>query len=345
MDFKNYKCPVCDTFFKDGDDVVVCPECGAPHHRECYEKENRCAFDDKHAEGFDFEDYTAEQAYEAQTDSEDPNLIICPRCNAQNQKGMFYCGNCGFPIGAQAPNAQQFNQNGQAQQNYQNTQTQQNGQAQQNSPFGSFGVPFGANFDPMAGVNPDEDMGDGVTAGELSEYVQKNTPYFIRVFNNIKTINSGRFNLCAFLLCGAYLLYRKMYKIGSIFTALMILLTTAELYFSISVANILAENTVTTYADFFNLFSGLGVEKQMTIMLMSLCSILNLLIKILTGAFANRWYFKHCKTEIQKIKKSSDNPKKDYETKGGVNLAIAVSVMAVVVALNELPTILSMINF
>ena len=83
----------------------------------------------------------------------------------------------------------------------------------------------------------------------------------------------------------------------------------------------------------------------MTIMLMSLCSILNLLIKILTGAFANRWYFKHCKNEIQKIKKSSDNPKKDYETKGGVNLAIAVSVMAVVVALNELPTILSMINF
>ena len=38
MEFTEYKCPVCDKQFKKGDDVVVCPECGAPHHRECYEK-------------------------------------------------------------------------------------------------------------------------------------------------------------------------------------------------------------------------------------------------------------------------------------------------------------------
>lgn len=38
MEFTEYKCPVCDKQFKKGDDIVVCPECGAPHHRECYEK-------------------------------------------------------------------------------------------------------------------------------------------------------------------------------------------------------------------------------------------------------------------------------------------------------------------
>ncbi len=42
MDFKNYICPVCNEKFTDDDDVVVCPECGTPHHRECYKKENKC---------------------------------------------------------------------------------------------------------------------------------------------------------------------------------------------------------------------------------------------------------------------------------------------------------------
>ena len=41
MEFTEYKCPVCGEQFKKGDDIVVCPECGAPHHRECYEKEGR----------------------------------------------------------------------------------------------------------------------------------------------------------------------------------------------------------------------------------------------------------------------------------------------------------------
>lgn len=36
--YKNEKCPVCNQEFKDGDDIVTCPVCGTPHHRECYKK-------------------------------------------------------------------------------------------------------------------------------------------------------------------------------------------------------------------------------------------------------------------------------------------------------------------
>lgn len=48
MDFTRYICPVCEQSFKDDDDVVVCPECGTPHHRECWKKENKCFNDAKH---------------------------------------------------------------------------------------------------------------------------------------------------------------------------------------------------------------------------------------------------------------------------------------------------------
>ena len=30
MEFTQYNCPVCETEFENGDDVVVCPECGTP---------------------------------------------------------------------------------------------------------------------------------------------------------------------------------------------------------------------------------------------------------------------------------------------------------------------------
>ena len=48
MDFKNYFCPVCNNKFTDDDDVVVCPECGTPHHRDCYFSNGGCFNEEKH---------------------------------------------------------------------------------------------------------------------------------------------------------------------------------------------------------------------------------------------------------------------------------------------------------
>ena len=40
--FENQSCPVCNRQFEDGDDIVCCPECGTPHHRECYNLIGHC---------------------------------------------------------------------------------------------------------------------------------------------------------------------------------------------------------------------------------------------------------------------------------------------------------------
>lgn len=42
MDIKNYICPVCNETFNEDDDAVFCPECGTPHHRECWKKNGKC---------------------------------------------------------------------------------------------------------------------------------------------------------------------------------------------------------------------------------------------------------------------------------------------------------------
>lgn len=184
MEFTEYKCPVCDKQFKKGDDVVVCPECGAPHHRECYEKEGHCHFADKHGADFSFEKEQLEEAeQQAEQDAKD-GVVLCKRCGAENPKEMFYCCNCGAPLygdDKSNPNFQQDQNNGQPNPNF-----------NQNQGMPPFGVPFGqANpqmasaFDPMAGMKSDEPLVDDITAGEAAKFIGKNTPYYLRIFSFI----------------------------------------------------------------------------------------------------------------------------------------------------------------
>ena len=185
MDFYGLKCPTCNTPLEKDDDIVVCPICGAPHHRECYEEAGHCYFEDRHKDNFDYDKYIKEKQ-EAQakqqwenagaqdTRQEAPQTVICPSCGEKNPSTGFYCSKCGAQLnpggsrqGEQpfsGPNGQQYNPQG--------------------------GMPFGAAmFDPMAGVDPNEELDEDVTAGEAAKYVQKNTPYFIRIFKNIKDYN------------------------------------------------------------------------------------------------------------------------------------------------------------
>lgn len=50
--YSNQICPVCNKDFSTDDDIVVCPLCGTPHHRDCYNKNGECGNYDKHNEGF-----------------------------------------------------------------------------------------------------------------------------------------------------------------------------------------------------------------------------------------------------------------------------------------------------
>ena len=40
--FTGCPCSVCGKALTDTDDIVVCPDCGAPYHRACYEKQGGC---------------------------------------------------------------------------------------------------------------------------------------------------------------------------------------------------------------------------------------------------------------------------------------------------------------
>ncbi len=47
-EFNEQSCVRCKSYLFADDDVVVCPICGAPHHRECYEALGHCALEELH---------------------------------------------------------------------------------------------------------------------------------------------------------------------------------------------------------------------------------------------------------------------------------------------------------
>lgn len=55
MRYECLPCPVCTSLFGEKDDVVVCPICGTPHHRSCWNKIGHCANKDKHSSDFVWE--------------------------------------------------------------------------------------------------------------------------------------------------------------------------------------------------------------------------------------------------------------------------------------------------
>ena len=72
MNYINYKCPVCNNRFTEEDDVVVCPECGTPHHRECYKLNGKCFNKDKHGTNEQIELILADTENKASLSEKEP---------------------------------------------------------------------------------------------------------------------------------------------------------------------------------------------------------------------------------------------------------------------------------
>lgn len=321
MDYIGSKCPVCDKYFHIGDDIVVCPECGTPSHRECYNNLGRCVNFDKHKDGFDYTN-------NPENKQADDNVVVCKKCGMVNPENAFFCEKCSAPL----QEVQNFNNNPY------NTQQPQ-------------GMPnMGPNvimFDPLAGVNPETDLGDGVTAGECAKFTKQNTPYFSTVFNNIKIFSKSRYNFCAFLFGGGYLLYRKMYKLGTIITIIQAIMMISINYLDYYILSSGAFERVfeaSQSGDFngaMNLIYQLDAFNQYMFIIYSVLLVLYLALKIVIGACANRMYFNHCKKQIKQIKANNTvgfDKDKEYVKKGGVNVPLAMSLLISEMIVSYLPS-------
>lgn len=286
IDYTGIQCPVCHQPFRENDDIVVCPECGAPHHRECFAKTGHCALEDKHGTPEDWS-HQQQQARQASLTKE------CPRCHAMNEEETLFCKECGQSLNY-----------------YSKTADDPAGDPAGTPPFrqGPFpGGPFppgpnGMPINPIGPITPEDDFG-GVKAMDIAKAVQVNPRYYLLVFARILRLGRSRFNFAAFFFSGAWYLFRKQYLLGSIFLIAHVALAAGAALMNMFYVLPLVHSLDPGLASNFSLYRinevipkvmQLGGLQTFLCILPLIFSAMLLALRIVIGAKANRLYLKRC---------------------------------------------------
>ncbi|MFU0833790.1 MAG: Prokaryotic RING finger family 1 [Oscillospiraceae bacterium] len=339
------KCPVCGKTFTAEDDIVVCPQCGAPYHRDCYAKAGKCVFEDKHGtpDAWMPPKHTNESSTSNRTKQ-------CPRCGTYNSENALFCEHCGQALSAN----QQTSPNPAPP--YTNQNNPQNNFPPFYGPYGPNPMPGGTPYyQPTAVPNPNETI-DDIPVGEIAQFVQSNTQYYLPVFMNLKRFGKNRFNFSAFLFPGAWMLYRKLYKAGSIVTTVMFALYIVSAWVTEQILNpiyqaLFLETGITGNTLFLDdeqirilmeLISQMPTYKLFLMMVPTLIFIVQLVLMFVFGFNGNRMYLKHCLSKIKTIRQETARPAETavrMQEEGGVNIPIAIGLGICYMILSYIPSI------
>ncbi len=282
----NEKCAVCNAYLFEEDDTVCCPECGAPHHRDCYMALGHCALQEYH--GTD-EQYKRPEP-QKEENKEEPlqsNIVICGMCGEKYDREENVCPNCN------APNITKVG--------------------------GRF-----VQFDFLGGVPSDMDLGNGVTANEAKKFVVNNTHRYIPKFAKFKSGKKVSWNWLAFLTPCGWLMSRKMYLLGSIIGALQIAFSMFAVPFTAAV-NQLDFSEMRTYMDYASIvLENVSMIGQLAIYTAFIGSILDFVLRIIMAVFGDRIYRNRVISKIGEIKTKSDDKTEMYRKKGGVSFIAGV---------------------
>ena len=224
MNYYNLPCPVCGGVFKDGDDIVVCPECATPHHRECWHSNGCCVNSELHSTDFVWKRKTTkaeESAPETQTPEtqipfaeENPEVTVCHICGSENPKDALHCGNCGALFGETENPVKKCHVCGT------DNPAERLNCHECGAPLSEDG---GNPFMSSLGIDENEKIGD-YTAGDYALYTQLNAKRYIPKFRNIEN-GKLTFNWGAFLFGASWFLFRKIYKVGIILLTVFVSVT------------------------------------------------------------------------------------------------------------------------
>lgn len=302
--YKDENCPVCSEKFKEGDDIVVCPECGTPYHRNCYNESGGCIYESKHGEYF-YSNQKIESIKESlnkkeePAEEDDPNKMRCNYCGKLNNKEDKVCEYCGLPLNKS---------------DFKNIIIKQ--RIKENEKI------FGINVKDWIAY-----LGSGAIS-----YLTK---FKFMERNNYSLVE---FNFSALWFKEIYFLYRKMYLAGGIFFIIRMLIMSASMMMLLP-QDILRSIIDLTPVDFFNSMLGshiatnLAVNKflvfvNQNVQFLKCMIFIDFVLSIMMGATATRIYKNISVRKIKSINKNNYLSDEDYKEalmkKGSVNYVVAI---------------------
>lgn len=296
-------CSACHQPLREGQDVVVCPDCGAPYHRECYEKAGQCVYSDKHSSGFEW------------TPPHKPKqTAACPNCGTENPEGAAYCNHCGAPLRA--------------------GQRAASGSAAEllRSPGASAYAEFyrANSADPRIRfmLHPNETL-DDIPAQEWAAYIGTASPRYLFNFKQMDMMHrKTSISLSAMLFGPFFFFYRKAWKPAFAFLAIELL------------CNIPALMNILRISDSpLGLLFNEGLISNLSVA----ASVLSFFAMIIRGIFGLYMYKQSAAAQIRQIRSEYTDPiKREYvlSAQGGTSFAAVIGAFFLLVALGALFSLL-----
>jgi hypothetical protein len=161
-------------------------------------------------------------------------------------------------------------------------------------------------FDELPRLTEDfgPEAGSKISDSEYRAFIGRNADYYLRKWGSGRFADrpSSGFNWAAFFFSGFWMAYRKMYR-----------------FFAIFIGIVLGESIVEQW------LVARGVMTEQTSV--SLDRLGSLVVAIVFGAFANRWYYAHARTQILKVREFDLNDD-DYQSalvrRGGTSLFVGL---------------------
>lgn len=332
MIYTNEQCPVCGKKFTDSDDIVVCPECGTPHHRQCYNDNGGCSNEGKHTEGFVWKKTVAEPIIQEQPqpvqtgfnplgsgfgmkndfqgngenqhirlNSNGHKVVFCPNCGKENAAEEPICTNCG----ARLYNAQNGGRPFVTPIDLPDMSSRQ---------FGNGAIP----------ISPFDKIGEN-TVGDTAEFIGVNANKYIpKMYKMEKEKKKASWNWAAFLFAPYWFFYRKIHTVGIIL--MVILLLTSVFCTNKSVFD--AQESLMNTANEF--YTGNATQEQFmqeyqayikmpqNLIMMGI----TVAVHIYAGIMGNYHYKKKVEKDVKIIREQSQNPEQyriNLFRRGGVS--------------------------
>lgn len=189
------QCIICQNAFTDDEDIVVCPDCGTPYHRACWEAKGKCINSSLHAVGGSWTSIQQESRMRS-------GGVVCPHCQHVNLPDAKICESCNGSL----PTAEGAG-------NTQNVRIP--------LPDGET-ISFEAN-DPCCGLSPNEPV-EEETLGDVASFVRTNTLYYVPLFRRFRdTRRKTSLNLSCMLFPHLYFAYRKMWPMALLASLILLI--------------------------------------------------------------------------------------------------------------------------
>lgn len=311
--YNDQPCPGCGRHMHEGDDIVVCPECATPQHRECWMAEGHCVNESLHSP-----DFVWQPREKISLDEPSKSGRLCHICGAENLPEALHCGRCGALLSEEKADEESEKE----------CRFCGEKNPASNRLCSKCGAPllFENNFFQnniyMKDVDAPEDEPLGeTTVGEAAYFIQNSTKRYIPKFKKIASGRKISFNLGAFLFSPWWFFYRKLYKAGVIILVLFTSITfmTYKYQSQILSASETMESTLSAiqeqYKDSANDETLLteAVDKETEVVLdfvnqvkkpAAIILIIIILEHLACGFAANLIYYKKMKDIIDKVKET-----------------------------------------